>query len=596
MVLGIARPRLRSEGPRLFAVRQTPIIATAMSDWSSRRGTVAFEASADIVGGFPGFADHCCLLQSAQIRITSNYLLVNEGAQPGFGIPIHLIEGTALIQEDGREETALRLFYRECDTPRSFTLYFRSNRLVTRGTRRATRAQHALQSIGVDDRFADAPPLLPNFSLPWDQTREIESENVIWNGRANAPIKVGAAIAPSDVWLTTKSIIWGSGIGQGINRIPLALLQDMVSTRLRDRLGTPIIYLAIGSDLTGRFELPFLFNLDPTPDRNFRERGAFLVGLRSRGLPSGTLAAPSQPWRGDSNPDPFESEPPEKEGAPAESSGATESISEESMELLSANEFVKKLDSKPLPDPDMDLLKSAVERLVPGEPELQDDPTERFLPLKVVDSLSLAIEPANDPSEDVVLAEWSLADFPADSPTQDLQIAAAWHDRKDDYPPIDETEGSTLADDEIKIVVAKTERRVESPIDMIFRASSTGSNDAWANIKQYEELAIGALSDVLHVIGGRVNGDLYANLTETTPSSWEQAQALAELASLYSTGTVTAHIAALRRERILALGEVCVRLRTLVELFDGGYLAPEDLESRRVKLISRLSNSLVIAH
>ena len=334
MVLGIARPRLRSDGPRLFAVRHSPMVATIVSDWSSRRGTVAFEASADVVGGFPGFADHGCVTQNAHVRITSNFLLVNEGTMPGFGIPIHWIEGTALIQEDGKEETALRVFYRERETPRSFTLHFRSNRLVARGARRAAKAQHALQSIGFDDRFADAPPLQPNFSLPWEQTREIENENVIWNGRANAPVKVGADLSPSDVWLTTRSIIWGSGSGQGINRIPLTFLQDMVSTRLRDRLGTPVIYLAIGNDHTGRFELPFLFNLDATPDRNFRERGAFLVGLRSRGLPVGSPAASHHPWRGDDDPEPVDPEIPDEEVSIAESTEVIDPIFEESMELL----------------------------------------------------------------------------------------------------------------------------------------------------------------------------------------------------------------------------------------------------------------------
>lgn len=638
MVLGLMRPRLRSDGSGLFALRNLPMALHPAGDWVSERGEILFEASADIIGGFPGYADRCCALAGAYLRITDRFLLADEGHPQGFGLPLSWIEGSTLVAQPGRDDYALRIFFRVDGMPRLFTIRFRTNRIGARGPRRSLRAQEALHTAGIVDRFAAEPPQQPNFTLPWDQTREFENENVIWTGRATAPVRVGSESAPSEVWLTTKSLIWGSGDGEGINRIPLPLLMDLVSTRLRDRLGTPVIYVAIGDDSTGRYELPFSFDLQTPPDRNFRERGAFLVGLRSRGIIEGVTAPYNQPWR--ANLLTTEPEPGEYEFACDEN---TEAVDDGSIDLASYDELPSLLRTEstshiepvlPWSAPNADepppelggepvrrrgglagrILRSTALRVPQQIPEpafhaettgeveaasvelesrqldiAVDFVTEEALSDQFAD-LGVVAEEQEDPTErftivstsehavveDVVLAEWSSGG--ADITPADLTIAETWAASRT------ETAG----------VVSPAVVEVEPPAgDVEPDPLVTITTEPWAAVRRYEEIAVGALSEALRVIDDCVAGHCGAPLAEHAPSSWDQARALAELKELVARGDVSEDDARHRKERLLALGETCVRLRTLIELHDHGYLSAGDLDRKRVSLVNGLSAALV---
>src|SRR5215216_5226701 len=112
MALDRARPRFRSDGSRLFAVRHVPIAVPTAYSWSSERGATLFEAHADIAGGFPGYADRGCLIAGARFRVTERYLLVDEGRPHGFGLPLAWIDGTTLVEQPGSDDHGLRIFYR----------------------------------------------------------------------------------------------------------------------------------------------------------------------------------------------------------------------------------------------------------------------------------------------------------------------------------------------------------------------------------------------------------------------------------------------------------------------------------------------------
>jgi hypothetical protein len=116
--------------------------------------------------------------------------------------------------------------------------------------------------------------------------------------------------------------------------------------------------------------------------------------------------------------------------------------------------------------------------------------------------------------------------------------------------------------------------------------------DVWPAVRSYEESAVGALSDVLRVIDARVRGDKTVLLAEHAPGSWEQARALAELTEMVNQRAIGADDARHRRERLISLGEVCVRLRTLVELHTNGILATDQLDAKRASLLQGLSAAL----
>lgn len=613
MVLGLTRPRLRSDGPGLFALRNHPVAPMQVREWTSERGQILFEASAEIIGGFPGYADRGCLLDSAHLRITDRYLIASDGQPQGFAVPLDSIEGSALVAQPGRDDHALNIFYRAGETTRLFTIRFRTTRIGGRVPRRSLRAQQALHTAGIVDRYAADPPQQPNFTVPWEQTREFDNENVIWTGRAHAPLYVGGDLVPSDVWLTTKSLIWGSGSGNGINRIPLPLIMDLVATRLRDRFGTPVVYLAIGDASTGRYELPFTFNIQSPPDRNFRERGAFVVGLRSRGIVDGTTAPCCQPWRTTppaSRPEPI-ADAFSGDGAsdePGETSATVdlEAVMPCSADLLDDEESAPQLGGEPVrrrgglaarvlratafstrePGHEPDDSKASADEegmwAVDREaPDVESDPAADALdsesaPDDGAEHVTTAQTAVANDADDVVVAEWSAADQEA-APV-DRPIAETWAERGD--APENSVVSPSL---EIESFVSAVD---PDPLVMV-------TSEPWAAVRHYEEHAIGAISEALRVIDDCIAGRCGAPLAEHAPSSWDQARALAELKDLADRGDVQEEDARRRKERLLALGETCVRLRTLIELHDHGYLSIEELDRKRSALIDALSTALV---
>jgi hypothetical protein len=593
-----------------------PMTLQPARDWATERGATLFEASAEIIGGFPGYSDRGCQFDNALLRITERFLIVDDGLPRGFAIPLGWIEGTTLVSQPNRDDYALRVFYRIEGTPRLFTIRFRANRIGARGPRRSLRAREVLHEAGILDRFAADPPLQPYFTLPWDQTREFEHENVIWTGRASAPRFIGGELAPSEIWLTTKSLIWGSGDGEGINRIPLQLLMDLVNTRLRDRLGTPVIYVAIGDETTGRYELPFAFDLHTPPDRNFRERGAFLVGLRSRGIADGATAPYHQPWRSNL----ISAEPPPEE---------FDHSDENEPEGIDEPAALLKIDQAPTDEPIVVPFKVDAPWSTPDDdaviqPDFGTEPVRRpggiasrFLRQPIAAADEQVEEPANQPFfvnyeptptlelEQIDESQTDIAQVIAapaaldedEDPTEPFAVISATTDAPADDVVLAEWSATTSVELEPadRPITESWSPAAAEPADVPEAAAEPFlplTTEPWAAVRHYEELAVGGLSEALRVIDDCVAGQCGAPLAEHAPSSWDQARALAELKDLTNRGELSEEAARRRKERLLALGETCVRLRTLIELRDHGFLSVEDLDQKRLALVNALSATL----
>jgi hypothetical protein len=295
MAFGLSRWQPRSTRPPLEPIPDSSL--SHSQSWLEQRGVVLFEAAADMMGGFPGYADQGGELRGVVVRVTERFLLADEGKPHGFGVPVQWLDGTMLLPRADGDDPDLRVFYSDGALARLFTVRFRPNRLAVRGGKRAERAQDALGAAGLADSIALAPPESPDFALTWEETHEFDDESVIWSGHAAAPVRVGEELAPSEVWLSTNSLIWGSSDGDGLNRVPLRDVSDFNATRMKDRLGTPVVHLGVSGEQIGRHELSFVFNQHETPDLNFRDRGGLLVGLRSLMIPEGSPAPLWQPWR-----------------------------------------------------------------------------------------------------------------------------------------------------------------------------------------------------------------------------------------------------------------------------------------------------------
>jgi hypothetical protein len=297
MVLGTTR-----EQPRIEGRTEGEDASTAFSPdhWRAERGAVRWESGADLAGGFPGFADRGGRLIGVQLRLTDRYLLVEEGRPHGFGLALSWLLGADLVlaSRSERADPCLRVRFTDGFQVRTFLARFRGSLLAPRGGRRAEQALAALHSLGLAEA-GEPLPAEPDVAHSWDEAARFDGENVIWSGRASAVLGANGERAACDVWLTTRSIIWGSSVGDGILRLPCEAILDAVPVDLADRARTPAVYVACADEWGGRHEFPFVFDRDSPPQRNVRERGAFLVGLRSRGVALGTPPLLPQPWRSD---------------------------------------------------------------------------------------------------------------------------------------------------------------------------------------------------------------------------------------------------------------------------------------------------------
>jgi hypothetical protein len=152
------------------------------------------------------------------------------------------------------------------------------------------------------------------------------------------------------------------------------------------------------------------------------------------------------------------------------------------------------------------------------------------------------------------------------------------------------------ADSVLSSVVQRPEpmdRVIETPAapNVVTVAPKTG--ERWAAVKKYEEAAVGALAEALRVIDDRVAGNRETRLSEAAPSSLDQANAIAEITTMSAQSQISGDEAKAKRDRLMSLGDVSVRLRTLVELFDTDFLTSEELEAKRSKLVKQLSGVLL---
>ncbi|HEU5430314.1 MAG TPA: hypothetical protein VFU81_01550, partial [Thermomicrobiales bacterium] len=255
--------------------------------WLAERGGVRWTLTAELNGAWPGFGRDGGQRAGAKVRFTERYLLVDEARPHGFALPFAAIVDAGLVGREATAGAALLIRYRADDGVRSFLLEPRGVRLF-RQDHGLDGAVEALRTAGLPVRPFD---LAPTLAVDWTHARVFADENVIWSGLAAAPLDLWGEQAPVDVWLSTRSLLWSRPGASNLLRLPLDAIAD--ATPFAGERGYGVTLGAF--DAAGvRADLTVRFDRHAMSDRNARERGAFLVGLRSRGI---AMVEAPKPWR-----------------------------------------------------------------------------------------------------------------------------------------------------------------------------------------------------------------------------------------------------------------------------------------------------------
>lgn len=301
--MALSLPRPVDQAP-VRDLRQQPVPASPASPaarptWALERGASRWASVADVAGAFPGFTRQGGLLAGCRVRLTERYLLVDEGRSHGFGLPLSALRGVTLAapaDAGSRQRAGLCLTYHDGVAERAFQIRPRASRLSW-SRDRFEDALSVFRLAGHEPRVANPPA---NLLISREEARHCRSENVIWSGRATAPLDAhGFVRASADLWLTTRSLMWSAGPEHGIHRVELERLTGVLADDLADQAATPILTAGMQTAEGARRDLIFIFDRNLPFDRNGRERGALLVGFRSRGVAAGAAPGAAQPWRRD---------------------------------------------------------------------------------------------------------------------------------------------------------------------------------------------------------------------------------------------------------------------------------------------------------
>lgn len=303
MALSVTRQAARGAAGRWWLVtdKERPALsveAAAAARWELLRGQVLAHVTAELFAGFPGAAHLGGRSANVRLALSDRYLIVNDGADDGFALPLPALRGMSLVPSPAAGDPAVRLRYQADGTVR--TMIIRVHPRRTWSLRRVNQVEDVLRVL--DGRGVPAlEPVVPGqrrrLAISWEEARACSGETTVWNGEASAPVGgwLGLDRAPCRAWLTTRALYWGTPTGQGINRLALSEIEAAMTAEMDNREKTPVVVIAL-RDLAGdRLELSFVFD-QPTAGINQRDRGAFAIGLRSQEI--GVAAAPArpQPW------------------------------------------------------------------------------------------------------------------------------------------------------------------------------------------------------------------------------------------------------------------------------------------------------------
>jgi hypothetical protein len=196
---------------------------------------------------------------------------------------------------------------------------------------------------------------------------------------------------------------------------------------------------------------------------------------------------------------------------------------------------------------------------------------------------------------DIVLAEWSAPPDEDGKRNDDVQVAASW---LSPLPPPrgDDAGGCPAGEQEVPPSPASEETvsgAEPAGPDAAPRADASPDTEQLPRVMAYEAATVAVLEEILAAIRDRVTGRM-TPLAISLPTAADQTAALAELDALSATGVVAPDQLRARTDRLLALGDACVRLHTLVELRDAGHVTDGDLARRQQTIAAQLAAAMEV--
>lgn len=267
--------------------RSAPRVSRA---WAAERGNEIVRAKVDVSGGFPGSLRWQQQLVNISLYLTDSWLIIGEGTNTGFALPISHLAGASVQGFGGLQPPSLVVWFQDGDRKGSFLLTFRGTARNRVGELRAQWLFDHLAQLGVPGVDEHTARFTPSIYCAWDNLDDIADDEVLLSGNAIASSAgpFGANLDSVDFWLTERMLIWCPQHGDGLNCLPLT---DIVDCRngFGDRLA-----IGIEDACGGRYDLYFDFS-----SRQERNNPAAQVQhiLEAAGIPLGTVAAPVAPWR-----------------------------------------------------------------------------------------------------------------------------------------------------------------------------------------------------------------------------------------------------------------------------------------------------------
>ena len=267
--------------------RQRTMIPRA---WAAQRGEEIAQAHVDVSGGFPGSLRWQHHLVNTTLHLTESWLIIGEGSNVGFTLPMDRIVGTSMQGFGGLKPPSLVVWYQDADMQGSFLLTFRGTARNRAGVLRAEWLYAHLVDMGIQGVDEETARFVPPIHCAWDEINELVDDDVLFSGRAiaSAAGPFGAALDACDVWITERSLIWCPEHGTGLNCISLDSIIDC-RNGFGDRLS-----IGIEDSCGGRYDLYFDFT-----SKEDRSNPASKVKqlLAAAGIPTGTAVVPIAPWR-----------------------------------------------------------------------------------------------------------------------------------------------------------------------------------------------------------------------------------------------------------------------------------------------------------
>jgi hypothetical protein len=550
---------------RSTSAAQAPLPAD--SSWHDAAGTLVYETTCELGGAFPGYIEQGARMEHAQVRLYERMLVVDEGRARGFALSFDRIIATDDGDQTDIDDAMIRVRYRDGEETRLFSLRPRASRLMLRGGRRAFRLLDELAALGVPGGSLDDIPG-DTYITSWGETDAFGHETMVWHGHASAPLALRGERSGCDVFITSKSLVWGRDARSPIARVPIESVRDVTPGHGGTRDPHPMAFVGIGDSEYERVEFAFVFDAHDTEDRNALERSAFVVHLRSRQVALAYPEKPVQPWAVVPV-ELFEEMPkplwPEHSVAVRQPNRLGQRIRD-------------RIGGDEVEEPRKPAFNDPAERLRPDRGVItaedwstQGDTVSSWAvpaaaAFDVVESEAIEVEPMH--STDVVLSEWAPPESPfVERPAAQPRVA----EPTPELAPVPEPAPV------VELIVAPALEPVA---------------DAGDRAQAFEVEALAVLSDLLGVIRRREAGEADAVTDHRPPSGGTLAEALDAVTGRHERGEIDAETASAQRARLLNLDDVMRRLDVLLPLHANGAVTTAELSTRRDALCADLSAAL----